>query len=215
MNENMDFYLVNVDLRKDLTQINCFHYSLRISLCFIYTTVKMNILAFGASASKNSINKQLATYVSGLFDGSEVEIVDLLDYNLPMFTVDIQNEQGIPDLVIAFQEKINNADLLIISLAEHNGSYTAWFKNLFDWLTRLDAKFLLNKKVFLLATSPGARGGQTVLETAAERFPRHGAEVVATFSLPHFNDHFDPSAGITHETLRAQLLGIVQEINND
>ena len=34
------------------------------------------IIAFGGSSSRNSINKQLATYTANLFQNAEVEILD-------------------------------------------------------------------------------------------------------------------------------------------
>jgi NAD(P)H-dependent FMN reductase len=39
----------------------------------------MKIIAFGASPSKNSINKKLATYAAHLFE-NEVEVLDLNDF---------------------------------------------------------------------------------------------------------------------------------------
>lgn len=47
----------------------------------------MKIIAFGASPSKNSINKKLATYAATLFENAEVEVLDLNDFQMPIFTV--------------------------------------------------------------------------------------------------------------------------------
>jgi len=51
--------------------------------------------------------------------------------------------------------------------------------------------------MLLMATSPGGRGGANVLATAAGSFPHLGAEVIATFSLPSFHDHFTIDGGIS------------------
>ena len=56
------------------------------------------IIAFGASSSKASINKQLATYVANEFADVAVEILDLNAYEMPIFSVDKQQENGIPKL---------------------------------------------------------------------------------------------------------------------
>ena len=48
----------------------------------------MKVIAFAASSSARSINKQLVTYAAGLLQGVEVEILDLNDYELPLFSVD-------------------------------------------------------------------------------------------------------------------------------
>ena len=45
--------------------------------------------------------------------------------------------------------------------------------------------------MLLLATSPGSRGGASVLEIGRIALPRYGAEIKGTFSLPAFNANFD------------------------
>ena len=86
-----------------------------------------------------------------------------------------------------------------MSLAENNGSYSVAFKNVFDWVSRIpNRKFFNNKNVLLLATSPGGRGGSTVLETAVKRFPFDGAKIVGSMSLPSFNQNFDEVTGVTN-----------------
>ena len=46
------------------------------------------IIAFGASSSKQSINKQLATYAANQFENTSIEILDLNDYEMPIFSID-------------------------------------------------------------------------------------------------------------------------------
>ncbi len=146
----------------------------------------MNILAFGASHSKQSINKKFAEYVANLFDGNNIQILDLNDYPLPLFTVDVEREIGHPAIIQQFIDKLNWADLIIVSMAEHNGGYTASFKNLFDWTSRVKSSMFEGKKMLLLSTSDGGRGALSSLEMGAARFPRHGANIVASFHCPDF-----------------------------
>jgi NAD(P)H-dependent FMN reductase len=174
----------------------------------------MKIVAFGASTSKNSINKSFATYVASLFDRQEIEILDLNDFPLPLFNVDIEAESGIPDIAKQFNAKLRSADLIIISLAEHNGSYTSAFKNLFDWASRHESKMFAGKKMILLSTSPGARGGLGVMGAALVRFPIHGAEIVGHFSLPKFYENFEPQSGITNSDLKNSFDNIIQEVKS-
>ena len=170
------------------------------------------ILAFGASSSKTSINKQLATYTANQFKNASVEILDLNDYEMPIFSIDKEKENGIPQLAHDFYAKLGSADLIIISFAEHNGAYSAAFKNILDWSSRINAKTFQEKPMLLLATSPGARGGSSVLDIATKRFPFQGGIVKGSFSLPSFNDNFDTEKGITNEELKNQLLEIVNSI---
>ena len=170
------------------------------------------IIAFGASSSKTSINKQLATYAAHQFENAEVEILDLNDYEMPVFSVDKETSTGLPQLAHDFFNKIGTSDLIVISFAEHNGNYSAAFKNILDWASRINAKTFQEKPVLLLATSPGARGGSSVLEIAKNRFPFQGALVKGTFSLPSFYENFDVANGIINDDFKSQLLGIIASI---
>ena len=170
------------------------------------------IIAFGASSSKQSINKQLATYTANQFQNASVEILDLNDYEMPIFSVDKEKENGIHPLADDFYAKIGSADFIVISFAEHNGNFSSAFKNILDWTSRINAKTFQEKPILLLATSPGARGGSSVLDIATKRFPFQGGVVKGSFSLPSFNDNFDTEKGITNEDLKNQLLVIVNSI---
>ena len=170
----------------------------------------MKIIAFAGSNSQNSINKKLATYAAHLFENAELEILDLNDFQMPLFGVDIEKEIGQHPLAKAFLDKIAQADVLVVSLAENNGNYSVAFKNVFDWCSRISGKIFQEKPMLLMATSPGARGGASVLEIAKNAFPRYGAAIKATFSLPNFNDNFDIQKGtISNAELDSQLREIV------
>ncbi|WP_281635888.1 NADPH-dependent FMN reductase [Flavobacterium marginilacus] len=170
----------------------------------------MKIIAFAGSPSKKSINKKLVTYASSLFENAQVEVLDLNDYEMPLFSVDKEAVIGQHSLAQAFLEKIASADLLVVSLAENNGNYSAAFKNTIDWCSRINGKIFQEKPMLLMATSPGARGGASVLEIAKNNFPRFNADIKAVFSLPSFNDNFDVEANVISNTeLNNQLKEIV------
>lgn len=171
------------------------------------------IIAFGASSSKTSINKQLAIYTSNQFENATVEVLDLNDYEMPIFSVDKESTAGIPQLAHDFYAKLGMADLIIISFAEHNGAYSAAFKNIFDWISRINSKTFQEKPMILLSTSPGPRGGTTVLEIAKNRFPFQGGVVKGSFSLPSFSANFDSEKGIIDTDLKIQLLEIVKSVD--
>ena len=166
------------------------------------------IIAFAGSNSKQSINKQLVTYTSSLLNDTMAEVIDLNDYELPLFSVDIEKEQGYPENARKFLSKIKDSDGILISLAEHNGAYTAVFKNLLDWMSRIEAKTFYGKPMLLMATSNGARGGRSVLDIALSRFPRHDANIVGEFSLPEFKSNFS-NGKIVNEELGMKLKDLV------
>ncbi len=171
------------------------------------------IIAFAGSNSKTSINKQLAVYASSLVEDVEVEILDLNDFNLPLYGIDLENEKGIPEDAHRFLNLIKSSDGIVLSLAEHNGAYATVFKNLFDWMSRIDAKLWSEKPMLLMATSPGARGGATVLEIAKGRFQYMGGNIVSDFSFPSFGNNFSEGK-IINEELNADLKTRVEKFQN-
>jgi len=174
----------------------------------------MKLLAFAASNSRKSINKQLVRYAASLADGAEVEMLDLNDYELPLFSVDREAELGQPELAKAFASRIAASDALLISFAEHNGSYSAAYKNLFDWVSRLDKKVFQDKPMVMLATSPGARGGASVLAAATDSAPRFGGHVKASLAIPGFYQNFDVERGmLKNEDLRTKLKTAVNSLS--
>lgn len=164
------------------------------------------IITFGASNNTTSINQQLAVYAASQFEYASVEALNLNDYEIPIYSIEREKTTGIPDLAKDFFQKIGDADILVISLAEHNGSYSTAFKNIFDWMSRLNGKVFQDKPLLLLSTSPGPRGGITVLNAALERWPYMGANIKGSLSLPEFYKNFDAEKGITNEVLKADLL---------
>lgn len=167
--------------------------------------MKKKILVFGASNSKNSINQKFAKYTSAQIENAEIKLIDLNDYEMPIFSVDREKEEGHPKLAHDFLENIRTADGMIVSFAEHNGNYTAAFKNISDWISRIELKSYADKPTLLLATSPGDRGAISVLDLAKNEFPRRGANVVESFSLPKFYNNFSDEEGIIDETVKNEL----------
>jgi NAD(P)H-dependent FMN reductase len=162
------------------------------------------IVAIGGSNSSVSINKQLAIYAASQVAGAEVVSIDLNTFSMPLYGIDEENTNGIPENAINVNEIINSSDGIVLSLAEHNGAYTAAFKSMYDWLSRIDKKVWKDKPMLLMATSPGGRGGQTVLGIAKAGFPFLGGNIIADFSLPFFNKNFTKE-GIIDVELNKEL----------
>jgi len=171
----------------------------------------MNILAFAASNSRKSINKALVSYAAGLLEGglvenAKVEIIDLNAYEMPIYSADREQEGGIPELAHQFYKKIGDADALLISYAEHNGTYTAAYKNLFDWTSRINQQFYQDKPAVLLAASPGPGGAARILAAAKASAAHFAMEAKADLSISKFYDNFDMEKGqITNAEIQAQL----------
>jgi chromate reductase, NAD(P)H dehydrogenase (quinone) len=151
----------------------------------------MNILAFGASNNRQSINRTLATHAAHLVEVARVKVIDIADYEMPLFSDEREQALGQPLQARSFFEEIASADAIVVSFAEHNGSYTAAYKNLFDWTSRISQKVFQGKPVVYLSTSPGPGGAGSVLASAIASAPFFGADVIASLSVPSFQNNFN------------------------
>ncbi len=145
------------------------------------------IVAFTGSNHSKSIHQQLLNFAVEKITESEVTMLDLSDYPLPIYSLDIE-ANGIPEEVRKLKEVFVANDAIIIATPEHNGSMPAYLKNVIDWLSRLvppKNPFFgdKHKPVLLMSTSPGVTGGSTNIKTMAELMPWWGGDVKGTYSL--------------------------------
>ena len=169
----------------------------------------MKVLAFAATNHKASINKQLVTHATNLLaqqTDAEVEILDLNDYEMPIYSIERHEANGIHPLAKQFFDKIGAADVVLVSFAEHNGSYTAVYKNLFDWASRVDMEVYQNKPMVILSTSPGPGGASSVLESAKGSAEFFAMDLRGHLSVPSFEENFDTDKGVlVNEDLSEKL----------
>jgi NAD(P)H-dependent FMN reductase len=174
----------------------------------------MKILAFAGSTSSTSINRELVKFVLKDFQDEEINLIDLNDFTMPVFSVDLE-KKGFPDEAHNFLKQIEECDVIICSLAEHNRSYSSAFKNVFDWSSRINVKVFQNKPMFLMSTSPGEYGGGNVMNTAKTFFPQFAADVKETFSLPKFYENFDLEAGVINPDMLKELKDKIENFKNE
>lgn len=164
-----------------------------------------NTIAFAGSNSSKSINHQIVSYLATL--NEKTEVIKLADYETPIYSSDIEEESGIPEGIVSLNNKLATADQLIISVAEHNGNLTAFFKNIVDWLSRNNREFLKDKEIVLLSSSPGPAGASSALAIAEKTLPYFGASIKTSISIPNFYQIFEDGK-IKDES-------IVQQIQNN
>ncbi|MEM9647930.1 MAG: NAD(P)H-dependent oxidoreductase, partial [Bacteroidota bacterium] len=117
------------------------------------------ILALAGSNSSTSINYKLVQHTVSRIESHSIQVLDMVRYPFPMYSEDEERQNGFSNSLIELKNDIQSAKGLILSVNEHNSNPSAYFKNVLDWLSRLERKFLTDTKVLLMATSPGKRGG--------------------------------------------------------
>ena len=161
------------------------------------------ILAFAGSNSSTSINHKLVSTIADSKEG--IEVIKLTDYEIPIYSMDIETEKGIPAGVKDLDIKLQGYNELIISVAEHNGNLTAFFKNILDWLSRNNRNFLEGKKILLLGASPGQGAAGSARAVAEKTLPYFKGEVIKSIGFPTFQDKLNEDV--------LDISSIIEEIN--
>ncbi|MCP4204702.1 MAG: NAD(P)H-dependent oxidoreductase [bacterium] len=125
------------------------------------------ILVFAGSTRRDSFNRKLAAVAAGMCRaaGAETTLLELDNYPLPLFSQDLEADEGLPANAVELKRRFQEHDGLVIACPEYNGSITPLLKNTIDWLSRRDGDepplvAYRGKTATLLSASPGALGGQ-------------------------------------------------------
>ena len=148
------------------------------------------MLVFVGSNSSKSINEQLTKAVLKELNVTHT-FLDLKTLDIPLFSEDLEREIKSPKGIVSLKDEINAFEHIFITTNEHNGNLSAFFKNIIDWLSRADKSFLQGKKVFILSTSNGKRGGLGANESLQKMIVRFGCEVYESYAFSSFSENFN------------------------
>ncbi|MEL7013142.1 MAG: NAD(P)H-dependent oxidoreductase [Pseudomonadota bacterium] len=181
----------------------------------------MKTLAFAASNHSQSINRALVGYAAGrltaLYPEAVIDFVDINDYEMPIYSLDREREGGVHPLAQEFFDKIGAADALLVSFAEYNGYVTAAWKNIYDWMSRIDAKVWQDKPIVILAATPGPRAGASVLQTQEFTAPFFGMDIKGKHGVGKWAEAWDGATLTRDEDLvaiDAAVSALVEGLSN-
>lgn len=125
------------------------------------------LVALAGSARRGSLNRAvLATAsIAASSAGANLTVVDLNDYELPLYNQDLEDANGLPDAAKRLKALFRSSDGFILASPEHNSTYSALLKNTIDWCSRAENDdepplvAFAGKSAVLLAASPGPLGG--------------------------------------------------------
>ncbi len=177
------------------------------------------IIALAGSLRANSYNKQLVRVASAaaVAQGADVIDIDLADYDIPLFSEDLEAE-GVPESVVKLKAQFREADGLLIASPEYNGSISGVLKNVLDWLSRPDADYpgsnvFAERVVGLLAASPGALGGLRGLTHVTDIFGNLGSIVLpGQVALPKAYNAFDAAGDMIDSAMRERVAGVGRRV---
>jgi len=183
------------------------------------------ILAFSGSNSSQSINQKLIHLVSKMATDTIIDVIDLRDFELPLFGVDLEKAEGIHPAAQELRARMDAADGFIISTPEYNSGVPSFLKNSIDWISRTGKAAFQSKPVALLATSPGKGGAARALQQLQTILSGFMAgRVLGTVSVPQFqqNTTLDSDGSIAsisdsliEQELRSLVTLLEQEVVGD
>lgn len=171
------------------------------------------ILAFAGSAREGSYNKKLVKIaVSGAEKaGAEVTLIDLRDFPLPVYDMDLEAKDGLPENARKLKALFKEHDGFLISSPEHNGLFSTLIKNVVDWASRQEEgekslECFVGKFAGLLATSPGALGGLRGLPHLRSMLMGLHTQVITNLvAVPGAGSAFHDDGSMTDEKMSARV----------
>jgi NAD(P)H-dependent FMN reductase len=153
----------------------------------------MNISIISSSVRTGRNSHRVALYFKTYIEQNaigKVRILDLNEYQFPIFEERIQYLSNPSPQILQFTEGVKSADAVIIVTPEYNGGYPASLKNVVD-LLYTDWK---RKPIGIATVSAGAFGGTQVITSLLFTLWKIGASVVPShFPVPKVQESFDES----------------------
>ena len=172
----------------------------------------MRILGISGSLRSESYNSRLLRGLRGaLGSGVELEIFDGLGAIAP-FNED--DEHTPPQPVEALKRAIADADAVLISTPEYNGSMPGQLKNALDWVSRPRAESpIIGKPVAVIGASTGIFGAVWSQAETRKVLGMMGAAVLdRELPVGQADEALDANGQPVEEDMRAALLSIVTEL---
>ena len=132
------------------------------------------------ASSNNNQKLGLKLQELALKEGCEVELINLVDLRLPLYSTVEEEENGIPETVLYLATKILELKAFIIVAPEYNGVMPPVLNNAMAWTSRAtkDWRDAFNEKIVGLATHSGG-GGAKGLQAMRIQFQHLGANILA------------------------------------
>jgi NAD(P)H-dependent FMN reductase len=132
------------------------------------------------ASSGNNMKLALKLQELAIEQGSKVELINLVDLNLPLYSTKEEEKNGVPTQVKELASKILDLKAFIIIAPEYNGVMPPVLNNAMAWTSRStkDWRDAFNEKTVGLATHSGG-GGTKGLQAMRMMFQHLGANVIA------------------------------------
>jgi chromate reductase len=160
---------------------------------------KLDILGISGSLRRGSYNSGLLRAAQALApEGLVIDIGDIAA--IPLYNGDVEQE-GFPESVQDFRERIRAADALLIVTPEYNYSVPGVLKNAVDWASRPPDQPFVGKPIAIMGASPGGFGTTRAQHHLRQVFVGVGGHVLAKpeVMVPGAMNKFDDKGNLNDE----------------
>jgi chromate reductase len=174
----------------------------------------VKLFAFAGALRRDSLNRKLIGLAAEAVrsQGVEVDLAEFSEFEMPLYSGDIEVEAGIPKGARRLGERLAAADGLMLASPEYNYSIPGPLKNAIDWISRMRPMPLAGLPVLLMAASPSTVGGERGLAQLRVPLTALGCHIYPhAFLLPAANEQFDASG----ELADAELSGRFEALTGD
>ena len=165
----------------------------------------MKILGISAHTNEKSISLRLLKHVLVLFNHANTELLNLVDYESNLHSIDNQT----PIKTSNLSHQLETSNLIIIALEELKELNNLEYQNLLTNLPNINS--LKSIPILLISTSLNKTEGVNILTQLKQKFNLAGLEIIDSFTLPNFKDNFSSKNTITTTRLSLEL---IRKINN-
>ena len=180
-------------------------------------TPKKTALTICGSLSSDSINEVFRRHMSQKLREAGVEVTDLdmHDYPLPIFDLDIEKAGETPEAARQLAEMFRSYDIVLIISPEYNGGVTPLIANLVSWVSR-DKPNPFKHAVFGIGgVSDGKYATIFALSHLRDSLSKIGALVVPTLlGLGPYPDVFDADGNPNEGNIKWKVGQMVRELTH-
>jgi chromate reductase, NAD(P)H dehydrogenase (quinone) len=172
----------------------------------------VNIIGISGSLRKASYNTALLNAAAEIGKG-EIQMASIDD--IPLYNGDVE-ARGIPQSVVALQDKFERADGILIASPEYNNGVPGVLKNVIDWLSRPNekiAKVFAGKPLAMMGATPGGFGtlnAQTCWLPTWRTLHVHLWNDKSAFMVSRANTVFDAAGRIIDAKTLENLQGYIE-----
>lgn len=170
------------------------------------------LLLISGALRRGSYNRLLMAEAARLFPEPVAPVV--ADLRLPLYDGDIEDAEGIPEVVARLAGQIAEARAVVIASPEYNKAFSGVLKNALDWVSRTKPNPWRDKPVAIVSAAAGREGGargQFALRLALTPFhPRliTGPEVLVADA----QNEFDAEGHLVRESYRKSLTKLMEKL---